>query len=127
MTTHEDQSQTERELREALADRARQIHPSSRLDAILHEASQPEGAPARSRWLAGVGVAAAAAVVAATVWATWPDSDPTLPGGPPSSSSSPTPTTPAPTTSGSSSVSPSTDPTASPPPSGSTSGVAQGI
>lgn len=126
MTTHEDQSQTERELREALADRARQIHPSSRLDAILHEASQPEGAPARSRWLAGVGVAAAAAVVAGTVWATWPDSDPTLPGGPPASSSptsTPTLTSPGPT--------PSTSPSASTSPSSTTqpqtSDVAQAI
>lgn len=132
MTTHEDQSQTERELREALADRARQIHPSSRLDAILSEASAPAAAPGRSRWLAGVGVAAAAAVVAGTVWATWPDPDPTLPGGPPTSAS-PTPTPSA--TSPEPSTSPSTSPSASSSPSASgstptapqTSNVAQAI
>ncbi|KRE43385.1 Gmad2 immunoglobulin-like domain-containing protein [Knoellia sp. Soil729] len=135
MTTHEDQSQTERELRAALADRAREIQPSSRLEAILSEASAQEEGPSRSRWLAGVGVAAAAAVVAATVWASWPDTDPTLPGGPASASSSPTATVPTP--SASSSPSTSTDSPSSPAPSspapsgtapsGATSVVAQAI
>ena len=68
MTTHFDESQTERELREALSERARGIRPSSRLDAILREASEPEPSSSRTRWMIGAGVAAAAAVVAGTVW-----------------------------------------------------------
>ena len=92
MTTHFDESQTERELREALSERARGIRPSSRLDVILREASEPEPSSSRTRWMVGAGVAAAAAVVAGTVWASRPDPGATLPGGPPSTSSTPTPT-----------------------------------
>ena len=111
MTTYDDQSQTERELREALADRAGQIHPSSRLDAILREASAPEANTGRGRWVAGLGVAAAAAtLVAGTVWASRPDTDPTLPGGAPSSSARPTPTVTSPAPTPSASPSPSTSP-----------------
>jgi hypothetical protein len=128
MTTHEDQSRIERELRDALAARARQITPSSRLEDIHSEASAAEHAPGRSRWLAGVGVAAGAAVIAAAVWAALPDDDPTLPGGPATSSSTPAPaTSPAPTASGSPSASTSTQPAPSPSPSATTSVVAQAI
>jgi hypothetical protein len=106
MTTYDEQSRTERELRAALFERAREVHPSWRLDEILREAAAPPPATRRSRWLAGLAVAAAASVVAGTVWASRPDSPATLPGGP--SSTSPTP-------SGASS------PPASPTPTGSTS------
>ncbi|WP_404382028.1 Gmad2 immunoglobulin-like domain-containing protein [Knoellia locipacati] len=119
MTTHFDESQTERELREALSERAREVRPSSRLDAILREASEPEAPSSRSRWMVGVGVAAAAAVVAGTVWASRPDPGPTLPGGPPSTSSTPSSTSsPAP------SASPSTSATPSPSDAPTTSGPA---
>ncbi|KGN39552.1 Gmad2 immunoglobulin-like domain-containing protein [Knoellia subterranea] len=90
MSTHLDPSDTERELREALATRARQIQPSDRLDAILHEASAVETSRSRGPWLAAAGVAAAAAVVAGVVWAAQPDTDSTLPGG----TSTPAPTSP---------------------------------
>lgn len=112
MTTHDEQSQTERELREALSERARQIRPSSRLDAILREASEPELGAGRGRWLAGLAVAASAAVVAGTVWVAGPDREPTLPGGPASTSPTSTPsasaTTPSPSSSATSTPTPST-------------------
>ena len=92
MTTDLDFSETERALREALSDRARQVHPSSRLDAILREASAPERVEGRHRGLALVAVAAAAAVVAGAVWASRPDTDDaTLPAGPPSATASAAP------------------------------------
>jgi len=125
MTMHEEQSQIERELREALAERARQVNPSSRLEGILRQASAPEEHPSHFRWFAGIGVAAAAAVVAATVWASLPDKDPTLPGGP--ATSTPTATSPGPSPSDSPSASTSTEPTSSPGPSTTTSVVAQAI
>ncbi len=105
MTTDFDQSPTERELREALAERARQIQPSSRLDAILMEASSVEPEGFRGRWLAGIGVAAAAVIIAGTVWATRPDSESTLPVAPPSLT---------PTSTGSPSPSSTSSPTSSP-------------
>lgn len=94
MSTHLDSSDTERELREALSARARQVHPSSRLDAILREAATPERAPGSRRGLALVGLAAAAAaVVAGAVWVSRPapEGAPTLPAG--SASATPTPST----------------------------------
>lgn len=113
-----DQSQTERALRESLSERARQVQPSPRLDAILREAAAPTPGAARGRWLAGVAVAAAAAVVAGTVWASRPDNDATLPGGEPSSSPTATgalspsasPTSPSGTSTPSASGSPSASP-----------------
>jgi hypothetical protein len=72
VSTHLDSSDTERALREALSARARQVHPSSRLDAILREASLPELGGNGRRGLAFVGVAAAAAVVAGAVWVSRP-------------------------------------------------------
>lgn len=119
MSTHFDESQTERELRQALAERSRQVRPSSRLDAILREASEPEALPSRTRWVVGVGVAAAAAVVAGTVWASRPDSGPTLPGGPVTTGPTPSATSPAP----SASTSPSPSPSVSPPDPTSTGGA----
>lgn len=114
MTSPYDQSQTERELRESLFERARQIQPSSRLDTILREAAAPEPDAVRGRWLAGVAVAAAAAVVAGTVWASRPDNDATLPAGPPSSSptatGAPSPPTSTPSPSGTTAPSPSSTP-----------------
>lgn len=96
MTTDFDQSPTERELRDALAERARQIQPSSRLDAILAEGAAPEPTGFLGRRLTSLAIAAAAVVVAGTVWAVRPDPDSTLPVAPPSvtptttSSASPT-------------------------------------
>lgn len=92
MTTHLDSSETERALREALARRAREVHPSSRLDAILREASQPERVEGGRRGLALVAVAASAVVLAGVVWASRPGTDDaTLPAGPPSATASPAP------------------------------------
>ncbi|KGN34990.1 hypothetical protein N802_00660 [Knoellia sinensis KCTC 19936] len=110
MTTQFDQSSTERELREALAQRAAEVHPSARLDEILRAAAEPEAVNVRRRWLAGIGIAAAAATVAGAVWASRPDSEPTLPANTPSA----TPTSSAPAPSASPSISPSASPTASP-------------
>lgn len=93
MTTGFDESSTESELRRALAERAAQVRPSDRLDAILREASLPEVGGHRARWATGLAVAATAAVVAGAVWAARPADDGNLPAGPP------TPTTPAPTAS----------------------------
>lgn len=123
MTTHLDPSDVERELREALAGRAREIHPSDRLDAILHEASAADGSRGRGPWLAAVGVAAAAAVVAGTVWAARPDSEPVLPGGTASTSPTlgPSATTPVPSPSASDTPSPSTSSSGEPSPSQPTS------
>jgi len=123
MTTYDEQSRTERELRAALSDRAREVHPSSRLDAILREASMPAPAARRSRWLVGLAVAAAAAVVAGTVWASRPDSPATLPGGPPSTSSTPSGAS-SPSASPSSSPTRSASTSSSPDPSPSATGPA---
>jgi len=120
MTTHLDQSPTERELRAALAERAAQIHPSSRLDAILREASQPQTGPTRGRWLTGLGVAAAAAAIAGAIWTARPapDDGPNQPVGTPSATApteptvvpSSTPPVPSTSTSPSASASPSGSP-----------------
>ncbi|MFC7488160.1 Gmad2 immunoglobulin-like domain-containing protein [Knoellia sp. CPCC 206453] len=117
MTTQVDPSDTERELRDALAARAREIRPADRLDAILAAAHEPEVSGFRGRWLAGVGVAAAAAVIAGTVWAARPETEGTLPVAPPSltpSPTSPTSPTPSPTTSPSPSATASASTTRSP-------------
>ncbi|MEO7270326.1 MAG: Gmad2 immunoglobulin-like domain-containing protein [Knoellia sp.] len=114
MTTQLDPSDTERELRDALAARAREIRPADRLDAILAEAHEPETSGFRGRWLAGVGVAAAAAVIAGTVWAARPETEGTLPVAPPSLTPSLMSPSPSPTTSPSVSSSPSASTTRSP-------------
>lgn len=117
MTTSYDESQTERELRSALSERAREIHPSSRLGAILEAATEAEPGAARGRWLTGVAVVASAAVVAGAVWAARPDSTPTLPGGPPSTGPTPSDTiSPSSSDAPSPSVSPSASTPASPSP-----------
>ncbi|WP_353953414.1 Gmad2 immunoglobulin-like domain-containing protein [Knoellia sp. S7-12] len=124
MTTQLDPSDTERELREALAAHAREIRPRDRLDAILREASEPLPTSARRRWLTGMGVAAAAAAIAGAVWTARPapDAGPTRPAGTPSATTpvepslEPSPTPPAPSLSSSSSTLPSSTsrPTSSP-------------
>lgn len=116
MTTQLDPSETERELREVLAARARGIRPAERLDDILREAAQPAPSPVRSRWFTGLGVAAAAAAIAGAVWAVRPapEQPPNQPAGTPTVTS---PTQPTP------SLSPSTTPT----PSTSSGGTALGI
>ena len=114
MSPHYDDSQTERELREALAARAREIRPSSRLGAILDEASEPEPGTSHGRWLTGLAVAAAAAVVGGTIWAARPDSPTTLPGATPSTSATPT-STPSVSPSASPSTPRSTPPISAPP------------
>lgn len=93
MTTPLDASDTERDVREALSARARQVHPSSRLDAILREAAQPEQVEGRRRGVAVLAVAAAAAAVAGGVWVARPapEGAPTLPAGTTSSAPDPTP------------------------------------
>lgn len=124
MTTQLDPADTERELREALAARARDIRPPDRLDAILWEASEPLPTSARGRWLTGLGVAAAAAAIAGAVWTARPapDDGPIRPAGTPSATTpnepslDPSPTPPAPSLSASSSTLPSSTsrPTSSP-------------
>lgn len=103
MTSHLDTSDTERELREVLAARAREVRPTDRLDAILRQAAEPLPTAARGRWLTGMGVAAAAAAIAGAVWVTRPapDAGLTQPAGTPSVLTSPPPSvapTSAPTT-----------------------------
>lgn len=90
--THLDSSDTERELRDALASRAREIRPSDRLDQILREAYEPAPSASRGRWLTGLGVAAAAAAIAGVVWTTRPAPEdvPTQPAGTPSATASDT-------------------------------------
>ncbi|MFC7489132.1 MULTISPECIES: Gmad2 immunoglobulin-like domain-containing protein [unclassified Knoellia] len=107
MTTQLDPSDTERVLREVLAARARGIRPADRLDEILREASEPAPSPVRSRWVTGLGVAAAAAAVAGVVWAAGPAPErlPGQPVGPPSVTS---PTLPAPSLSPSTASTPPT-------------------
>ncbi|GAA4124656.1 hypothetical protein GCM10022415_30920 [Knoellia locipacati] len=129
MTTYDEQSRIERELRAALSERAREVRPSPRLDAILREASAPPPVARRSRWLVGLAVAAAAAVVAGTVWASRPDSPATLPGGPPSTSSTPSEAaspSPSPTSASTPSASTSTSPDPTPSATGPTGPVAGG-
>lgn len=93
MTTQLDPSDTERELREVLAARARGIRPADRLDEILREASEPMPDTIRGRWLTGLGVAAAAAAIAGVVWTARPapQDAPTVPAGTPSVTSATTP------------------------------------
>lgn len=119
MTTHQDESQTERELRAALGERAREVRPSSRLDAILDEASGPEHGTVRRSWWAVAAVAATAALVGGVVWAARPDGDGgTLPATPAPTTSAPTPSaSPSPTVSSSSAPSPSDSSSASSTPS----------
>ncbi|MFW5471788.1 Gmad2 immunoglobulin-like domain-containing protein [Knoellia sp. CPCC 206450] len=119
MTTHQDESQTERELRAALDQRAREIRPSSRLDAILDEASGPGHGTVRRSWWAVAAVAATAALVGGIVWAARPDDDGTLPATPAPTTSVPSPSaSPSPTPSSSSSASPSASPSATGTPTG---------
>ena len=121
MTTHQDESRTERELRAALDDRAREVRPSSRLDAILVEASGPEHATGSRRWWTVAAVAATAALVGGIVWAARPDDDGgTLPATPAPTTSAPEPTASAPSPSPSTSPSPSSPSPSSPSPSPST-------
>lgn len=108
MTTRLDSSDTERELREALSARARQVHPSSRLDAILREAAQPEQVQGRRRGLTFVAVAAAAAAVAGVVWVARP-----APEGPPPRPAGTATVTPTPTAAPTGEGTPT--PTSSPP------------
>lgn len=100
MSTRLDPSETEQALREALAARARLVHPSSRLDAILHEASLPEEGGGGRRGLAFVAVAAAAAVVAGAVWVSRPapEGAATVPAG--DASATPTPSASSPPAAG---------------------------
>ncbi|MDT0215499.1 Gmad2 immunoglobulin-like domain-containing protein [Rothia sp. ARF10] len=116
MTTHQDESRTERQLRAALDERAREVRPSPRLDAILAEASGPEHDAGSRRWWTVAAVAATAALVGGVVWATRPDGDggtlpatpvPTTSAATPSASPSPTPSVSA-SPSASVSASPST-------------------
>lgn len=97
MKTHLDSSDTERELREVLAARAREVRPTDRLDAILREATEPLPTATRGRWVTGLGVAAAAAAIAGAVWVARPapDAGPTQPATTPSATEpSAAPTTP---------------------------------
>jgi len=116
MTTHQDESRTERELRAALDERAREVRPSSRLDAILVEAAGPDHDTGSRRWWTVAAVAATAALVGGVVWAARPDGDGgTLPATPP-----PTTSAPSPSASASASASPSPTVSSSPSPSSAT-------
>jgi len=98
----------ERELRTTLAQETRRVHPSDRLDAILHEANQAgpltaTGGHGTRRWLVPVAAAAAVAAIIGGIWWTGQDDQPTV--SPPAGTS--TAVTPAPTT-----ATPSTSPSA---------------
>jgi hypothetical protein len=76
----------ERQLRTALAEDARRVHPGNRLDAILHEAHEAgpvtaTGGSGPRRWLIPVAAAAAVAAIIGGVW--WSNQDPTTTPSPP--------------------------------------------
>ena len=102
--------QVERRLRQALAQDVQQVHPSHRLDTILHEAHEAGpvtatgGAGAR-RWVLPLAAAAAVAAIIGGVWWSAQDDGPTIT--PPQTSGSSQSAT------GSSTTSPSTSPSAS--------------
>jgi hypothetical protein len=116
--------QVERRLRQALASDVQQVHPSHRLDAILHEAHEAgpltaTGGSGARRWLMPLAAAAAVAAIIGGVWWSGQDDGPTIT--PPQTSgpsatgpaTSGTPTT-APTTSASTSGPVATQPVSLP-------------
>ena len=106
--------QVERRLRQSLAQDAQQVHPSHRLDTILHEAHEAgpvtaTGGSGARRWVMPLAAAAAVATIISGVWWSNQDDGPTFT--PPQTSGpslSPSPTGPA-TTQGTPTTSPSTD------------------
>jgi hypothetical protein len=107
--------QVERRLRQALAQDAQQMHPSHRLDTILHEAHEAGpvtatgGAGAR-RWVMPLAAAAAVAAIISGVWWSAQDDGPTIT--PPQTSG------PSQSVTGSASTTPTTSPSSSPSTSG---------
>lgn len=108
--------QVERRLRQALAQDVQQVHPSNRLDTILHEAHEAgpvtgTGGTGSRRWVMPLAAAAAVAAIISGVWWSAQDDVPTIT--PPQTSGPSQSGTTSPTTSPSSS--PSTSPSTSGP------------
>jgi hypothetical protein len=106
--------QVERRLRQALARDAQQVHPSHRLDTILHEAHEAgpvtvTGGTGVRRWVMPLAAAAAVAAIIGGVWWSNQDGGPTVT--PPATSGPSVSSSPSgPATTGTPTTSPSTSP-----------------
>ena len=106
--------QVERRLRQALARDVQQVHPSHRLDAILHEAHEAgpvtaTGGSGARRWIMPLAAAAAVAAIIGGVWWSGQEDGPTIT--PPQTSGPSLSTTPSASGTSSTSGAPTSAPT----------------